>query len=149
MARCRRSFGVENAGARLPPISSAKCAFRWRQREPESAGRNGFGAGFSLHYNSQFWRKDSGGTWNLGRDDGFGYGWKLQAGALTPVYSGYFTIDHYVFIDSTGAEYRLDVNNGGVWTSREGIYLELDTNSGILYFPDGTKWAFACTSGGT
>src|ERR1051326_5440879 len=66
-----------------------------------------------------------------------------------PVYSGYFTIDHYLFIDSTGAEYRLDVNNGGVWTSRESIYPELDTTSGILYFPDGTKWAFACTSGGT
>jgi len=40
----------------------------------------GFGATFVLNYNSQNWRKDSAGTWKLGRDVGYGFGWKLLAG---------------------------------------------------------------------
>jgi hypothetical protein len=104
---------------------------------------------FNLSYNSQNWRQDSGGNWNLGRDRGFGYGWNLQGGALVPEYSGWLTIDQYLFIDSTGAEYRLDQNNGGVWTSKESIYLEYDSNAGRLYFPDGAFWVFGSTSAGT
>jgi hypothetical protein len=80
---------------------------------------------FNLSYNSQNWRQDTGGTWNLGRDRGFGYGWNLQGGALVPEYFGWLTIDHYLFIDATGAEYRLDQNSGGIWTSKESIYLEM------------------------
>ena len=41
-------------------------------------------------------------------DVGFGYGWRLLAGSITPYMYGYFGIYHYVFTDSTGAEYRLD-----------------------------------------
>ena len=59
--------------------------------------------GFSLSHNSQNWRKDGGGVWNLGEDVGFGYGWKLLAGSITPVWSG-STIDHYSFTDATGGE---------------------------------------------
>jgi hypothetical protein len=51
------------------------------------------------NYNSQNWRQDPGGAWQRGRDIGYGYGRKLQDGALTPVYSTYCTIDHYLFID--------------------------------------------------
>ena len=104
---------------------------------------------FNLSYNSQNWRQDPGGTWDLGRDRGFGYGWNLQSGALVPEYVGWLTLDHYLFIDASGAEYRLDQNNGGVWTSKESIYLEYDSNTGRLYFPDGTFWVFGSTSSGT
>jgi hypothetical protein len=114
------------------------------------ANGRGWSVPFNLSYNSQNWMKDSNGnSWNEGRDSGFGWGWKLQAGSLTPIYAGYFGIDHYVFTDATGAEYRLDVNNSGIWTSRESIYVEYDSNAGRLYFPDGTFWTFNCTAGGT
>ena len=62
---------------------------------------------FNLSYNSQNWRQDSGGTRNLRRDRGYGYGWNLQGGALLPEYNGSFSLDHYLFIGATGAEYRL------------------------------------------
>jgi RHS repeat-associated protein len=112
-------------------------------------GRGGSGVTFALSYNSQSWRRDPGGTWKLGRDVGYGFGWRLQAGSLTPYWSDYWTIHHYVFTDSSGAEYRLDVNNNGVWTSREGIYLEYDSASERLYFPDGTFWVMGAISAGT
>ncbi len=109
----------------------------------------GSGVGFSLSYNSQNWRHDSGGTWNLGRDVGYGYGWKLLAGSIMPYWNGYFTVDHYTFTDATGAEYRLGINTGNVWTSTESIYLAYDANAGVLHFPDGTSWTMGCQSAGT
>jgi len=90
----------------------------------KAVGRGGWGVAFALNYNSQLWRQDGGGTWKLGRDVGYGFGWRLQAGSITPYWSDQWTMHHYTFIDSTGAEYRLDVNTNGIWTSREGIYLE-------------------------
>jgi YD repeat-containing protein len=114
----------------------------------KAQGRNGWGVGFSLSYNSQNWRKDSGGTWDLGRDVGFGYGWKLLAGSLTPYWSSYWTVDHWGFTDSTGAEYRLTNDSSGVWTSTESIYLSYDSNAGILHFPDGSFWVMGAVSGG-
>jgi len=57
------------------------------------------GASPSISTNSQNWRLDPGGAWQRGRDIGYGYGRKLQAGALTPVYSTYYTIDNYLFVD--------------------------------------------------
>ena len=115
----------------------------------KAMGRGGWGVGFDLSYNSQNWRKDSGGTWQLGRDLGYGYGWKMQAGSLTPVYSGYYQLDHYLFIDATGAQYRLNVNNGGVWSSQEGIYVYYDSNAGLLHFRDGSFWTMGSLSAGT
>ena len=114
----------------------------------KAMSRGGWGIGFSLNYNSQNWRQDPGGTWQRGRDIGFGYGWKMQAGSLTPVYSSYWSIDHYLFIDSTGAEYRLNVNTNGVWSSQESIYVYYDSNSGLLHFRDGSFWSMLCTSAG-
>ena len=115
----------------------------------KALGRGGWGVGFSLNYNSQNWRQDPAGTWQLGRDVGYGYGWRMQAGALTPIYTGWYTIHHYVFTDSTGAQYNLSVNTGGVWTSTEGIYLYYDSNAGRLYFRDGSFWVMGANSSGT
>jgi len=110
--------------------------------------RGGWSASFNLSYNSQNWRQDPGGTWQLGRDVGYGYGWRLQAGSLTPVYQNYWTVHHYVFIDGTGAEYWLTQNNAGVWSSTEGIYVYYDSNVGRLYFRDGSFWTFGSLSAG-
>uniref|UniRef100_Q024R8 Fibronectin type-III domain-containing protein n=1 Tax=Solibacter usitatus (strain Ellin6076) TaxID=234267 RepID=Q024R8_SOLUE len=110
--------------------------------------RGGWGVNFALTYNSQIWRQDSGGTWLFGQDVGYGMGWKLLAGAITPIWSG-SQLDHYLSTDSTGAEYRLDQNNSGVWTSQEGIYVSYDSNANRLYFPDGSFWVMGCVSGGS
>jgi RHS repeat-associated protein len=115
----------------------------------KAQGRGGWGVGFNLTYNSQNWRQDPGGTWQFGRDVGYGYGWKLQAGSLTPIYQGYFTLHHYLYVDATGAQYRLDQNNNGVWTSKESIYVSYDSSSGRLYFNDGSFWVFGSQSAGT
>ena len=79
----------------------------------------------SLSYNSQIWRFIDP-NWMLGRDVGYGFGWRFMAGSLIPDWQDYFTIHHYTFTDATGTEYRLDVNTNGVWTSRQGIYLSYD-----------------------
>jgi RHS repeat-associated protein len=114
-------------------------------------GRGGWSANFSLSYNSQNWRQDPGGTWQLGRDIGYGYGLRLQAGSLTPVYDSYWQVDHYLFIDSTGAEYHLNVQNSGIWTSLESIYVTFDTTVSPprLHFTDGGFWEFGSISAGT
>lgn len=115
----------------------------------KAQGRGGWAVPFALSYNSQLWRADSGSNiWKLGADIGYGFGWQLQAGSLTPYLSGTWTIHHYTFTDSTGAQYRLTVNNGGVWSSQEGIYLWYDSGSQKLYFPDGSSWLMAAVSGG-
>lgn len=112
-------------------------------------GRTGWTIPVGLSYNSQLWRQDPGGIWKLGRDVGYGFGWKLQAGSITPYWSDPFTIHHYTFTDGSGAEYRLDVNTGGVWTSREGIYLSYNSNNYRLYFPNGMFWTMGSVSAGT
>ena len=114
----------------------------------KAQSRGGWSIGFNLSYNSQSWRQDPGGTWQLGRDTGYGYGWRLQAGSLTPIYNGQWNIDHWLFIDSTGAEYRLDHYANGVWNSIEGIYVVFDP-VGRLYFPDGSFWVFGDLSAGS
>jgi hypothetical protein len=88
------------------------------------------------------------GTWKLGRDVGYGFGWRVLAGSITPCWADYFNIHHYIFTDSTGAEYRLDVNNNGVWSSRESIYVWYDSNFNRLYFPDGSFWVMGAVSAG-
>ena len=112
-------------------------------------GRGGTAVPFRLSYNSQNWRKDPAKAWLLGTDVGFGFGWKMLAGALTPVYSDWFTIHHFVYTDATGAEYDLDVNNGGIWRSKTGLFVEYDASERRLYFPGGSYWEFDCTANGT
>jgi YD repeat-containing protein len=103
-----------------------------------------------LNYNSQMWRQDTAGTWLLGEDIGYGLGWKLQAGSLTQYSTGIWgQVDHYVFTDSTGAEYKLYQNGStGLWTSTESIYATYDSNANILHFNDGSFWIMGCISGG-
>lgn len=103
----------------------------------------------ALSYNSQNWRQDSGFNWQLATDIGYGLGWKLRFGSLTPYYVSWFNgVDHYVFTDGTGAEYRLDSNNGNVWSSTQNIHVWFDANTDRLHFEDGSFWYMGCTSGG-
>jgi RHS repeat-associated protein len=115
----------------------------------KAQSRGGWSVGFNLSYNSQNWRNDPAGVWQLGRDTGYGYGWRLQAGSLTPIYNSYWNIGYWLFIDSNGGEYKLNQWNGSVWTSLEGIYLTFDPVAGRLYFPDGSFWICAALSAGT
>jgi hypothetical protein len=112
----------------------------------KAQSRSSWGVGFNLNYNSQNWRYDSGGNWNFGGDVGYGFGWQLLAGSLTAVLSDPFTISYYLFTDSTGAEYRLDQNVSGIWTSKESIYVSYNAALKRLYFPDGSFWYFGCSS---
>ncbi len=110
----------------------------------------GWSVPLSLSYNSQNWRLDSSGkAWQLGEDTGFGFGWKLQIGSLTPHYSSYYTLAFYQYSDAGGAAYRLDQNNNGVWTSRDSVYVTYDSNTQRLYFNSGMYWVLGCTSAGT
>jgi hypothetical protein len=111
-------------------------------------GRGGWGVTFALNYNSTNFRKDTAATWKLGRDLGYGFGWKFLAGSLAEYRSGWYTVDHYLFTDSTGAEYRLNQQSGGIWYSQEGIYVRYDPAKNQLYFPDGSFWEFNAVSSG-
>jgi len=110
-------------------------------------GRGGWSLPLGLSYNSQNWRKDSA-TWRFGRDVGYGFGWRLMAGALTPIYSDALTVHHWLFTDSTGAEYRLDVNTNGVWTSSQGTYMNYVAATNRIYFNNGSWWQMDAVSGG-
>jgi len=105
----------------------------------KAMGRGGWGVQFALSYNSQLWFMEGSAQTKLGADVGYGFGWKLLAGAMTPIWSG-STLLYHLFTDSTGAEYKLDVNESGVWRTREGVYLRYDSNTGRLNFPDGSYW---------
>ena len=77
-------------------------------------------------------------------------GWKLQFGPLMPFYGEESSgVDHYLFTDGSGAEYRLNVNTNGVWSSSESIYVWFDSNTDRLHFSDGSFWVMGCTSAGT
>lgn len=118
----------------------------------KALGRGGSSVTFSLSYNSQMWRQDGNGTWLMGEDVGYGIGFRLQAGSLTPYWGGgaYNTVDHYQFIDSTGAEYVLyPANDGtGTYVSQEAIYVTYDPGTMLLHFNDGSTWTMGCVSGG-
>ena len=114
-----------------------------------AVARGGMSVPFALSYNSQMWRKDAGGTWKLGRDVGYGFGWRLQAGSITPVYAD-GQLHHFVFTDSTGAVYRLSVcTDGHIWKSVESVFFEFDVTTGRLWFPNGSFWLMGSTSAGT
>ena len=113
-------------------------------------GRSGWTVPVGLSYNSQNWRQDNGVNWQLGDDTGYGFGWQAQIGSVTPYYVTWWTgPDHFVYTDGTGAQYRLDQNNNGVWSSLRGIYVWYDSTANLLHFPGGTFWVMGCTSGGT
>jgi RHS repeat-associated protein len=109
-------------------------------------GRGSWSVPFNLIYNSQNWRQDST-TWIFNGDVGYGWGWRLMAGSLTTnLAPGGLSIDHFLYTDSTGAEYRLDQNSGNIWGSKESIYVWFDANTNILHFRDGSFWLMGCVS---
>jgi hypothetical protein len=139
-------------GAAGEQIDMMSGNLNWTLPLLKTQGRGGLSVGVSLNYNSQIWRQntDANGTteWNLGLDLGYGFGWMLMAGSIDAYWSDPYTIDHYIFTDSTGAEYKLDVNTNGVWTSTESIYLSFDPGDLKLSFPNGSFWMMTCESGG-
>jgi len=113
-------------------------------------GRSGLSLGLSLSYNSQMWRGDGAGTsskvWKIGRDVGYGQNWILTPGSIRPAVSEFWNVHHYTFTDPSGAEYRLDINNNGIWTSSEAFYARWDPGTRRLIWPDGTIWYYYCTA---
>lgn len=112
----------------------------------KAKARGGWGVGFNLNYNSQNWRYDASNSWKYGADVGYGFGWRLMAGSITPKFADAYTVNYYLFTDSTGAEYRLDQNSSNVWSSKESVYLYFDANTNRLWFTNGSFWTFGCTS---
>ena len=123
-------------------------------------GRGGWSVPIALTYNSQLWKSDSSGLQNLGQDVGYGYGWKLLAGSLTPFWNrAALVIDHYLYVDATGGQYRLyQTTPGNIWVSHlypesqglsgESIYVYYDSNTDMLHFRDGSSWLMGCVSSG-
>ena len=101
---------------------------------------------FSLPYNSQNWRRDNGTVTKLGGDIGFGWGWRMQAGSLTPVWQNANTFLYWIFTDPTGAEYRLDTYAGGKWPSKDGLYATYEPATDKLCFNDGSHWLMTVVS---
>src|SRR5262249_35849285 len=124
-------------------VASGNLSFALPLVKPVSRG---ISATFSLNYNSQNWRYDSGGNWNFGRDVGYGYGWRLMAGATTPVFSSPTTIAYFFFVDSAGAKSGLDQNSKNVGSSEASTYVWFDENMTRLHFRDGSSWDFLCVS---
>ncbi|MCX6633453.1 MAG: hypothetical protein NTW28_38145 [Candidatus Solibacter sp.] len=118
----------------------------------KAVGRGSTGVAVNLSYNSQQWRKDTTGgveaIWKLGEDVGYGFGWKLQVGSLQPLYTDFWSINSFIYTDSTGAEYRLTAAGNGLFTSNESIYITYDSATGKLWSNDGTFWQFGSTSWG-
>ncbi|OYW13145.1 MAG: hypothetical protein B7X34_00810 [Acidobacteriia bacterium 12-62-4] len=113
----------------------------------QAKARSGWVVSFALSYNSQNWRRDTAGTarkWNHGRDIGYGYGWGFMAGAINPLFSSYWDIGMYRFMDSTGAEYRLTETapGSGEWVAKDGLFVTYKPAEGKLYFQDGSWWYF-------
>ena len=106
----------------------------------QGVGRNGLQVPISLSYNSQIWQYASANTFLHGQHIGVGLGWRLQVGSVRPVYSAAGTLHHYVLADSTGAEYRLDQNSSGLWSSTDGTYAQYNSSTQQLFWPDGTFW---------
>ncbi|MBV9746957.1 MAG: hypothetical protein JO099_24610, partial [Acidobacteriia bacterium] len=111
----------------------------------KAMARGNWSIQFVLSYNSQMWRENPAGIWAMGQDVGYGLGWKLQVGSITPIWNG-SGVDHYLFTDATGAEYNLNVNNGNVWTSLEGTFVTYDANQQKLFSTDGSFWVMGSTS---
>jgi RHS repeat-associated protein len=109
-------------------------------------GRGGYAVPLMLNYNSQNWMQTSGATAQHSAYQGVGYGWRLQFGSIRPILLG-ATISHYVFEDTTGAEYPLDIASGSLWRpSRFSPVLEYDVATNRLWFKDGSFWQMDCVS---
>ena len=108
---------------------------------PIQGRTGGTSPGLQLVYNSQVWSRDASGVQYTAVDAGYGAGWSLWVGAMYPVYAG-GVIDHYRFIDSSGATRRLFFSSGDTYISRDSTYLKWDRVLHRLWFRDGTFWDF-------
>lgn len=113
------------------------------------AQSRGWSVPLALSFNSQMWRQDPAGIWSLGRDVGFGHGWTLSAGTITPVWEDAYTVHHFRYTDASGAEYRLLTNTSGVWTGSDATFVSYDEDQKRLYFNDGSFWVMSAQSSGT
>lgn len=112
-----------------------------------AAQGRGWTVPLTLSYNSQNWVQDASGyNWQFGNDNGFGYGWNLQVGVIRKYSLADWSADYYEFRDSSGAVYRLNQNNNGIWTSSESLYVWFDSNANVLHFANGNFWYFGCMS---
>ena len=138
-----RRIGVRSTGSywgaagEQIDLLSGNLNFTLALMQPQSRGG---GATIALSYNSQIWKRTGTTSSNLGVDVGYGFGWRLQAGSITP--SG----SYYLFRDGTGAEYLLDQGTYPVYTSKQGTYVSYDANANTVYFPDGSFWVMGSKS---
>ena len=111
-------------------------------------GRGGLNATFKLVYNSQNWVVTNGTTsFAETMDTGYGFGWQLMLGSVMPIYNGNHTLEYW-YTDSSGGQYRLALNNNGVWTGNASFYAWYDSNTNRLWFRDGSFWLMGCTAAG-
>lgn len=111
-------------------------------------GRGSLQATFNLTYNSQNWVVGSGTTsWPEGVDVGYGFGWQLMLGSLMPTYADPSGME-YIYTDGSGAQYRMVILNGTVWTGNGSFYAWYDANTNRLWFRDGSFWVMGCVSAG-
>ena len=110
-----------------------------------SAKSRGWSVPFVLSYNSQVWQKDGTTITNFGKDVGYGFGWTLTPGSIKP-YPASGAVQRYIYTDASGAEYWLDVNSAGIWSSKEGIHVRYDVSANRLYFRDGSFWVMGSTA---
>jgi len=131
------------AGNENIDVMSGNLSFSLPLLKPQA--RTGWSVPFKLSYDSQIWGQNGSGPLLLDSDVGFGFGWRLLAGSITPIWSR-GSASLYVFTDSTGAEYRLDQTNGNIWSSKESTYVYFDANLDVLHFRDGSFWTMGCVS---
>lgn len=109
------------------------------------AACRGWGKGFGLSYNSQQWKQQGTTSVKLGQDLGYGFGWTLMAGSIRP--DPVSSPTKWIFSDSSGAEYWLDINVSGTWSSRDGVHFRYDSGANRVWFNDGTFWDMGSTAG--
>jgi len=95
----------------------------------------------SLVYNSQLWTWDGAGARLALVDAGYGPGCSLWLGAIYPVHVDY-QLNHFRYIDSSGATHRLYPTTGDLYMSRDSTYMLWDRVLNRLTFRDGTYWDF-------
>ncbi|MGA3044868.1 MAG: hypothetical protein ABSF54_29175, partial [Bryobacteraceae bacterium] len=111
-------------------------------------GRAGLTAAFNLTYNSQNWTVGNGSiSWAEGVDVGYGFGWQLMLGSLMAVDADPSGME-YMYTDASGAQYRMVILNGTVWTGNASFYAWYDSSTNRLWFRDGSFWVMGCVSAG-
>ncbi|HJQ24948.1 MAG TPA: RHS repeat-associated core domain-containing protein [Blastocatellia bacterium] len=105
------------------------------------SGGRGVGVGLSLVYNSRVWTKDEG-TNKMVFDYDQGWpapGFRLNYGRIIPNYdvpAGF--PGNYLLIEADGTRTPLIAQGGTIYRSDDGRFIEYDTTSKGLGYPDGT-----------